>query len=77
MPIGSSKGTLLSMRLPSRLVDALPLSLWRPANLFVGGRLHFCTNGARTVEWNGREIGAGRRPFPFDEVERRWPGERD
>jgi hypothetical protein len=24
-------------------VDALPFGLWHPANLSLGGRLHFCT----------------------------------
>ena len=56
-----------------RVVDALPLRLWRPGNLFLGGRLHFCSDGVRTVEWKGREVARGRHEFPFDEVERRWP----
>lgn len=48
------------------LIDRLPLRLWRPANLYVGMRLHFCigTNDlgqtVRTVEWEGREVGQGR-----------------
>jgi hypothetical protein len=58
---------------PSAVVDALPLRLWQPANLHLGARLHFCTDGARTIEWIGRVIGRGRRDFPFDEVAKRWP----
>lgn len=59
--------------LVSVLVDLLPLRLWRPANLFVGGRLHFCSDQVRTVEWNGRVVARGRADFPYDTVERRWP----
>jgi hypothetical protein len=60
-------------------VHSLPFSLWRPANLFVGYRLHFRTGPSPdgdlvgTVEWNGREIAHGRRPFPYDDWFRRWP----
>ena len=62
-------------------VDALPFRLWRPANLFIGGRLHFCIGSpghagapesVRTVEWNGREIAHGHHPFPDEEWDRRW-----
>ncbi len=58
------------MRIPARVVDALPQRLWRPGNLFLGARLHFCVDGGtgepvRTVEWNGAEIGLGRKPFTF------------
>ena len=39
--------------------------------MYIGGRLHFCVGGnVRTVEWNGRVLASGRRPFPhawFDE----------
>lgn len=49
--------------LPAGLVDRLPVSLWRLANLFVGGRLHFCTDGHRTVEWQGQVIARGRSDF--------------
>ena len=65
-----------------RVIDALPLSLWKPANLYLGARLHFCSGPAhtdglpesvRTVEWNGKEIAHGSRPFPHDEWSRRWP----
>ncbi len=59
------------------LVDALPLRLWKPGNLYLGARLHFCSDGVRTVEWNSKRVAAGRRPFPFDEVERRWPQSAD
>jgi hypothetical protein len=51
----------------ARLVDALPARWWHPANLHVGGRLHFCHEPARpgesvrTVEWNGRVVARGRR----------------
>lgn len=53
--------------IPAFVVDRLPLRLWRPANLYVGMHLHFCidTNDladtVRTVEWEGREVGRGRR----------------
>ncbi len=59
--------------LPKAVVDALPLRLWKPANLWFGARLHFCSDGCRTVEWNGRVIARGQRPFPHEEVNRRWP----
>lgn len=64
------------------VVDALPFRLWRPANLFMGRRVHFCMGSpghaeaapsVRTVEWNGREIAHGHRLFPSDEWKRRWP----
>ena len=55
--------------IPAALVDRLPASWWRPGNHYmVGGRsLHFCVNsdGVRTVEFEGREIGRGRAPFRF------------
>jgi hypothetical protein len=58
---------------PSRIVDALPLRFWQPGNVYLGGRLHFCTAGVRTIEWNGREVGRGEKPFPYEEAKRRWP----
>ena len=61
------------VQLPAVLVDALPLALWRPGNLHLGGRLHFCAKAVRTIESNRVEIGYGRRPFPFADVKRRWP----
>ena len=60
------------MSLVERLVDALPLRLWRPANLYMlpGGDWHFCVGrhpktdvSVRTVEWRGREVARGRRLF--------------
>ncbi len=60
------------MGLLEELVDRLPTRLWKPDNLFMlpGGDWHFCVgrhqrhhHGVRTVEWRGREIGRGRRPF--------------
>jgi hypothetical protein len=47
--------------LPAALIERLPARLWRPGNLFIGKRLHFCYgDGAeRTLEWQGREIGQG------------------
>ena len=65
-------------------VDVLPIRLWRPGNLSVGRRLHFCVGSpsqahagqsVRTVEWNGREIAHGHRPFPHDKWQRRRPTE--
>jgi len=57
---------------PAFVVDRLPIRLWKPANLHLGYRLHFCIAGARddpdravrTVEWNGRVIGLGHREVP-------------
>ena len=55
----------------ARIVDALPQRLWRPLNMYIGGRLHFCVgDDVRTVEWNNRVLASGQRPFPhawFDE----------
>lgn len=31
--------------------------------MFLGGRLHFCTDGSRTVEWNSHVVAQGRSPF--------------
>lgn len=58
------------MRIPARVVDVLPQRLWRPGNVYLRARLHFCVDTGvgepvRTVEWKGREIGLGRRPFKF------------
>jgi hypothetical protein len=68
--------------LVARGVDALPHRLWRPANLYVGARLHFCratgpSGGTfvRNVEWNGREVARGVKPFSYDEWNERWPEE--
>lgn len=58
-----------------RIVDLLPLRLWRPANLRLGGRLHFCSAGVRTIDWKNREFVRGLRPFPYEEVRQRWPEE--
>jgi hypothetical protein len=55
------------------VVDALPIRLWKPLNMYVGGRLHFCHGAGRdedlsvrTVEWNGRIVASGRAPFPYE-----------
>lgn len=44
------------------LVDLLPMTLWQTGNLYAGGRLHFCVGWSdeRTVEWQGRQILAGK-----------------
>ncbi|MGW5580577.1 hypothetical protein [Micromonospora chokoriensis] len=44
------------------LVDHLPLRLWSPGNVRVGGRLHFCVGDSfeRTIEWNGKLVLGGR-----------------
>jgi hypothetical protein len=52
--------------LRSRVVDVLPERLWRPGNVYLGMRLHFCVGGepdpaVRTVEWNGSEVARGRK----------------
>lgn len=74
-------GTVLH-RILALAVDVLPFRLWRPANLSVGGRLHFCVGSpghtgaaksVRTLEWNGRQIAHGHRQFPYDDWTRRWP----
>jgi hypothetical protein len=52
--------------IPTPLVDALPERLWWLGNLyFVFGRtLHLCIrDGYRTVEFDGQEIGRGRKPL--------------
>lgn len=51
--------------LPDELVDAMPARLWVTANLFwlFDLDLHFCTNGFRSVELDGVEIGRGRTLF--------------
>jgi hypothetical protein len=57
----------LGVILPGLLIDRLPRRLWRPGNLYLGMRLHFCIaddedgKTVRTVEWQGSEIGRGRR----------------
>lgn len=49
----------------ARIIDALPQRLWRPLNMYFGGRLHFCVrDNVRTVEWNNRVLGSGEREFP-------------
>lgn len=81
-------GTVQSGQVLQRLlasgIDVLPICLWRPGNLSVGGRLHFCVGSpghahagqsVRTVEWNGREIAHGHRLLSNDEWQRRWPSE--
>ncbi len=57
------------MRIPAAIVDLLPFRLRKPGNLrFLGDHmLHFFVGnkGPRTIEWDCREIGVGRRAFPF------------
>jgi hypothetical protein len=61
----------------TRLVDLLPVALWKPGNLYVGLRLHFCLGSGddgwsvRTVEWNSKEILRGRRDAS-DVTSRHW-----
>jgi hypothetical protein len=50
------------------IVDRLPVDWWRPGNFRTFGRhsVHFCTdNHVRTIEWDSRVIGEGRRMFPY------------
>ena len=59
---------------PAVLVDHLPVTWWAIGNLHTvfGSTVHFCSvpmgptadDLRRTIEWNGREIGRGRTPFP-------------
>jgi hypothetical protein len=51
--------------LPSDLVDAMPARLWATGNLFwlFDEDVHFCSNGARTIELDGDEIGSGNASF--------------
>lgn len=65
------------------MVDFLPERLWKPGNLHLGCRLHFCDDVApdgapdtfvRTIEWNGRAVAHGRRPIDFERWNARWPG---
>lgn len=60
--------------IPAKLVDAMPARWWRRDNLHLlpGGAWHFCVGSVgeqgqavRTIEWRGREIAVGRRPFAF------------
>jgi hypothetical protein len=64
--------TLAGVGLAAVMVDALPERLWRPGNFYhlPGGDWHFCVGrsgrpSVRTVEWRGREIAYGRRPFNY------------
>jgi len=53
---------------PGVLVDLLPVDWWRPGNLHQFGKhsLHFCDEDhARSIEWNERIIGQGRKLFPY------------
>jgi hypothetical protein len=58
-----------------RLVDRLPIRWWRIGNLYMlpGGDWHFChapnsdgSTSVRTIEWRGREVARGRKPFDYD-----------
>lgn len=62
------------MRVLEAIVDVLPERAWKPANLYMvpGGDLHFCVGkhprldrSVRTIEWRGREIAHGHRPFDY------------
>jgi hypothetical protein len=76
------------------IVDRLPRRLWRPGNLYgnrwLGWKLHFCADpsekqAVRTVEWDGRRIGSGKRPFEYHQGDaeqrkpwlQRWPRDED
>jgi hypothetical protein len=50
---------------PSDLVDAMPAYLWVDGNLFwlFDEYVHFCSNGARTIELGDEEIGSGGARF--------------
>ena len=58
----------------TRIVDLLPLGLWKPANLHCVGSqtIHFCSDEVRTIEWDGDVVALGRAPFPYDRSESRW-----
>ena len=71
---------LTLVRVVEPIVDLLPERLWRAGNLYVlpGGELHFCVGAhprlarpVRTVEWRGRELARGRRPFEYGMHEHR------
>jgi len=52
--------------IPAWLVDALPERLWWLGNLYrvFGHWLHLCVGDARrTIEFDGREVGRGRKPL--------------
>ncbi len=59
------------MSIVSWLVDRLPSRFWKPGNIYLRARLHFCVGRGpdhhrtvRTVEWEGREIAHGIQPVP-------------
>jgi hypothetical protein len=68
--------------IPAPLVDALPERFWWLGNeyLVFGHRLHLCIGDrCRTVEFDGQEVGRGRKPLidfhpaPSDDVlDRLW-----
>jgi hypothetical protein len=53
--------------LPARFVDVLPQRWWRQGNVHMTafGDIHFCVSrgGARCIEWQGKEVASGRKPF--------------
>ncbi|MET8307943.1 hypothetical protein [Micromonospora sp. NPDC005173] len=55
------------------LVDLLPMTLWLPGNLYASGRLHFCVGWSdeRTIEWQGRQIMAG-KPGGAERINERY-----
>jgi hypothetical protein len=62
---------VLVRRIAAMLIDLAPRWLWKPGNLRLVGShaLHFCFgyDGRRTVEWDTREIAAGRRQWLADD----------
>lgn len=54
----------------SEIIDRAPSWLWRSGNLRCvrSHVLHFCfgRGGRRTIEWDGREVAAGRRTWLAD-----------
>lgn len=64
------------MACSTRIVDWMPVRLWRSGNLVIlpGGDLHFCTaeairdSSVRTVEWNGTEVARGRAPATYSHL---------
>jgi hypothetical protein len=94
VPIPSASSGIIRDVLGAWIVDLLPRRLWRPGNLYgnrwLGYKLHFCSGpgkrwSVRTVEWSGREVARGKRPFEFHQGEaegakpwlQRWPDDHD
>jgi hypothetical protein len=65
---------LTLVRVVEPVVDLLPERLWRVGKFYAlpAGNWHFCVGAhprrggpVRTIEWRGREIARGRRPFEY------------